>query len=72
MRFADLAIGQEFDWVDDTRHFNSFFLRCRKVSTRKYVDSQGYTHEVGTVNASVFHVSPIVFTETERNALGPR
>lgn len=54
--FRFLRIGQSFDWIDDSRHsFNSFFLRCTKVSQRCYVDSTGQRHQVGSLNATVFH-----------------
>ena len=65
MKFKELAIGQEFDWVNpDPNARNSFFARCVKVSARKYkaIDPKGdemkgfpyYT--VGSVNADVFNV----------------
>ena len=57
MKFRDLSIGDTFDFVNDSRPiFNSFFLRCKKVSTRRYEDSEGYIHRVGSINAMVHHV----------------
>ena len=55
--FHEIAVGDTFDWINERRMgFNSFFLACQKVSTRCYVDTTGQRHEVGTVNAQVFHV----------------
>lgn len=57
MRFRDLSIGQSFDWINPAKPgYNSFFLRCVKVSIRCYTDSEGYRHEVGSLNAAVYHV----------------
>jgi hypothetical protein len=57
--FSSLNIGDTFDFVDPNRpHLNSFFKRCKKVSTRKYEDESGTQHTVGTVSCRVFHVKP--------------
>jgi len=67
--FRDLAIGDQFDFVDDRRpSFNSFFHRCTKVSARKYSwfvrdwanDDRRLKlieSRVGTINVEVFHVT---------------
>ena len=35
-RFKDLAIGEEFDWINDEKPgYNSFFLRCWRNSLTK-------------------------------------
>ncbi len=66
--FADLAIGQDFDWVDPTPGApNSFFHKCRKVSARCYAvpewsggNPAGFApYQVGTNKARVFHVQPM-------------
>lgn len=55
-QFRDLAIGQGFDFIGPDRAYNSFFLRCTKISPRRYLDERGTEHRVGTINAEVFHV----------------
>lgn len=67
-RFRDLAIGQTFDFIDDSRpHLNSFFERCTKISARSYTwqgwdwengGKRDYSTRVGTINAGVFHWGP--------------
>lgn len=57
MKFRDLSIGDSFDFIGPDRRYNSFYLRCRKISTRKYRDERGTEHQVGSINASVFHVN---------------
>lgn len=64
--FADLAIGQAFDWIDDTPGAqNSFFPQCRKVSARGYIapflanGGADHVYRVGTIRARVFHVQPM-------------
>ena len=59
MKFRDLGIGQGFDWVDDDNPANSFYLRCFKISPRRYRDAKGIVHTVGTINAQVFHVGKV-------------
>lgn len=66
--FRELAIGQTFDFVDDSRPGdNSFFHRCHKLSARTYGwhvtdwETPGnplkvITSRVGTINVRVFHV----------------
>lgn len=56
MKFRDLNIGDSFDWINDASIYNSFFLRCVKISTRKYRDERGTEHRVGNVSAPVYHV----------------
>lgn len=57
MTFRELPIGYSFDWIDDENpRFNSFYLRCVKVSARTYIDEHGSRHAVGSVKAQVFHV----------------
>lgn len=59
MMFKDLAVGQTFDWVDDTRTgYNSFYAACRKTSARKYTDGR-FDYRVGSVRAEVFHVGQV-------------
>lgn len=55
VKFRELSVGQTFDWIapDPTR--TSFYLRCTKITARKYRDERGDTHEVGTINAAVYH-----------------
>jgi hypothetical protein len=56
--FAELAIDQSFDWIDDLRP-PSFWvprLRCVKVSAARYRDTRGKTYRVGSTQAKVFHV----------------
>ncbi len=59
--FAELAIGQGFDWVNpDARPgFNSFFEKCWKISPRRYQTESGMTCRVGTIKAPVFHVEKV-------------
>lgn len=55
MKFRDLTIGQEFDFIDAHRStFNSFYDRCRKESARTYVSiHDGTRYRVGSINAIV-------------------
>lgn len=56
MKFKELQIGAEFDWIDDANPtWNSFYLRCTKISARKYSDTNGVVHRVGCINAVVYH-----------------
>ena len=58
MKFRDLHIGDSFDFVnDDKPTWNSFFKRCWKNASRRYVDSDGIQHRVGSINADVYHVN---------------
>lgn len=55
--FGSLRIGQVFDFVNDANPtFNSFYLPCRKISDRRYVDETGAVHRVGSIQAAVYHV----------------
>lgn len=57
MTFADLNVGDEFDWVSPEIGRNSFFDTCRKTSARGYVSTQtGAKMTVGSVKAKVYHV----------------
>lgn len=60
MQFCELALGQEFDWVDDSKPgMNSFFDPCVKTSERRYRSTlTNCSYTVGTVKAKVFHVKP--------------
>lgn len=60
MKFRDLAITQKFDFVSPNAALNSFYLRCQKISARVYADETGARHNVGSINAQVYH-----FEETE-------
>jgi hypothetical protein len=61
MRFKELAIGQQFDFIDDSSLTNSFFYRCVKTGKRTYETVDHITgniphkHEVGTINVKVYH-----------------
>jgi hypothetical protein len=58
-RFRDLAVGQTFDFIDDSRPgFSSFFSRCMKTSSRMYAtqDHPTLRYQVGSINVQVFHV----------------
>ena len=60
MKFRDLAIGQSFDFIDDSHPtWNSFYERCAKTGTRTYRSESGTDHRVGSINAAVFHVEPV-------------
>ena len=63
MRFKELAVGDTFDFIAPTG-YNSFFVRCTKVSARKYRYENGhpapfnfYVAQVGAVNCEVYHVT---------------
>ena len=58
-RFRDLTVGQWFDFIGPTPGYNSFFKRCKKIGSRKYIDSDGVEHRVGSINATVYHVSNV-------------
>lgn len=56
-RFRDLANGQTFDFIDDSRPgYNSFFDAVQKLSARTYMGTNGAVYHVGSINAQVFHV----------------
>jgi hypothetical protein len=57
-KFRDLKEGYSFDFVGPERmlNLNSFYLRCKKVSTRNYIDERGYLHHVGSINCNVYNV----------------
>lgn len=71
MRFRDLANGQEFDFIDDSRPgYNSFITRVKKVGRFHYAPvgtdlatgqySMHDIYRVGSINARVFHVGEVV------------
>jgi hypothetical protein len=55
-KFKDLSIGDSFDFISPDRTLNSFFLRCEKTGPRKYKDSEGTDHKVGSTSVEVYHV----------------
>lgn len=56
-RFKDLSIGDEFDFINPNNRWNvTFFLRCKKISDKKYIDSQENTHKIGSMNCKVFNI----------------
>lgn len=58
MTFRELAAGQSFDFIDDSRvGFNSFFRRCVKTGFRQYKDDAGNVYTVGSILAPVFHIA---------------
>ena len=58
--FRDLRIGQTFDFIGPDRQWNSFYEKCRKVTSRGYVSIENPgrygTMRVGSIDAEVFHV----------------
>ena len=62
MKFKDLKIGEEFDFIKPNNvGYNSFFDRCRKVSDRRYISTYTGTELcVGSVNCKVYNVTPVV------------
>lgn len=56
VRFWELKKGETFDFIEPYSHQNTFFLRCEKISPRKYRDEKGVEHRVGTIYAKVYHV----------------
>ena len=58
MKFTHLVNGQSFDWISPHRLMNSFFLRCVKISARRYRDETGAVHRVGSVYVDVYNVRP--------------
>lgn len=56
--FDELEVGQEFDFIapQHMRHFNSFFLRCRKTGPRTYVSERGHAHQIGSVRCPVYNI----------------
>lgn len=64
--FADLVIGDTFDFIRDGAHDNSFYATCRKVSPRCYEYSSNsdafgeariVRNRIGSVRAKVYHVN---------------
>ena len=56
MRFKELAIGDEFDFISPDGMTNSFFSRCKKVSTRVYCDDIGFRYLIGYLKCEVYNV----------------
>lgn len=56
-KFRDLAIGDNFDWISPDIGMTSFYRKCWKISARKYVDETDIQHQVGSLNAKVYHVN---------------
>jgi len=57
MKFRDLFIGQEFDFVSGHIGYDSFYKRCVRISERKYKDEDGLIHRVGSINCYVYNLS---------------
>jgi len=57
VEFKQLAIGQSFDFIGPNRMMNSFYLRCTKISARKYQDEKGNVHCVGSIRCKVHNVA---------------
>jgi hypothetical protein len=61
-RFRDLAVGDQFDFVDPHRLTHSFTARCVKLSARIYrvteTDGSVWRYRVGSINCAVFNVVP--------------
>ena len=59
MLFRDLNIGQTFDFIGPNLCHNSFWKRCRKISSREYREIDPLSeivHRVGSTCAKIFHV----------------
>jgi hypothetical protein len=56
-RFRDLAVGQTFDFIEDSSINNSFYDQCVKISARRYRSHTGTVYTVGSINAKVYHVN---------------
>jgi hypothetical protein len=54
MTFKQLRIGQTFDFAGGD--FISFWLRCTKISARKYQDARGTAHTIGSTSCPVWNV----------------
>ena len=52
VKFKDLAIGDEFDFLTRKVGYNSFFGACVKISPRKY-RSGDFEYQVGSINCVV-------------------
>lgn len=58
MTFSELKIGDTFDFIKNAPASASFYLRCAKISARRYVDEKGTVHQVGSVHVNVCHAEP--------------
>ena len=59
MLFRDLNIGQTFDFIGPNPRCNSFWKRCRKISSREYreIDPPNeIVHQISSTCAKIFHV----------------
>ena len=56
MQFRKLKIGDTFDFVSPNHMMNSFYLACKKISDRLYIDAEGTKYQVGRITACVYHV----------------
>jgi hypothetical protein len=54
MKFKDLKIGQEFDFIHSA-HNTSFYERCIKTGKTTYTSESGMKLRVGTVNCEIGH-----------------
>jgi len=57
VKFKEIPIGGHLDFVSERIGYNSFFLECVKIGSRKYKDSSGNVHKIGSVNCVVRKLS---------------
>lgn len=58
VKFRDLSIGDEFDFVSGSSVYDSFYDRCVKTGKRTYKSlDTGQAYKVGSVSAFVYNVS---------------
>ena len=60
IKFKDLNINDQFDFIEDNSIYNSFFKTCQKISNKRYIDSDKIIHVVGTINCQVYHVKTMI------------
>lgn len=56
LQFKNLHVGDTFDFVAPNSRTNSFFLRCIKISPRKYRDSSGTEHRIGRDLCRIYNI----------------
>lgn len=63
MKFRELQIGDEFDFISPDRMLNSFYGRCVKASAQRYTVSTFRKHNgaldplrIGRTDCEVYHV----------------
>ena len=57
IRFRELKVGDQFDFISPNRIVNSYFERCVKISPRCYTAVGAVVvMRVGTVDVDVHHV----------------